>query len=92
MGGAANWVEFGRAAKIASLFVLTLFFYLLGFELTPDGRSAVVGREGTLLKRVEGFRYAVPQLRKVIKTQDAMDKIEKDEVVSPGTRASKCSA
>ena len=35
---AANWVEFGRAAKIASLFALTLFFYLVGFELTEEGR------------------------------------------------------
>jgi uncharacterized membrane protein len=35
---ASNWIEFERAAKIASLFVLTLFFYLVGFELTPDGR------------------------------------------------------
>jgi len=35
---AGNWVEFGRAAKIASLFVLTLFFYLVGFELTQEGR------------------------------------------------------
>jgi uncharacterized membrane protein len=35
---ASNWIEFGRAAKIASLFALTLFFYLLGFELTQQGR------------------------------------------------------
>ena len=35
---ASNWIEFGRAAKIASLFVLTLFFYLGGFELTQEGR------------------------------------------------------
>jgi uncharacterized membrane protein len=35
---ASNWIEFGRAAKIASLFVLTLFFYLVGFELTQEGR------------------------------------------------------
>src|SRR5574341_1312097 len=30
---ASNWIEFGRAAKIGSLFALTLFFYLVGFEL-----------------------------------------------------------
>ncbi|HYL80772.1 MAG TPA: DUF2157 domain-containing protein, partial [Candidatus Acidoferrum sp.] len=35
---ANNWIAFGRAAKIASLFVLTLFFYLVGFELTQEGR------------------------------------------------------
>ncbi len=35
---ASNWIEFGRAAKIASLFILTLFFYLAGFELTQEGR------------------------------------------------------
>lgn len=35
---ASNWIEFGRAAKIASLFALTLFFYLVGFELTEEGR------------------------------------------------------
>lgn len=35
---ANNWIEFGRAAKIASLFALTLFFYLVGFELTQEGR------------------------------------------------------
>lgn len=35
---ASNWIEFGRAAKIASLFALTLFFYLAGFELTQEGR------------------------------------------------------
>lgn len=35
---ASNWVEFGRAAKIASLFALTLAFYVAGFELTRDGR------------------------------------------------------
>jgi uncharacterized membrane protein len=35
---ATNWIEFGRAAKIASLFALTLFFYLVGFELTQEGR------------------------------------------------------
>jgi len=35
---ASNWIEFGRAAKIASLFALTLFFYLVGFELTGEGR------------------------------------------------------
>jgi uncharacterized membrane protein len=35
---ASNWIEFGRAAKIASLFALTLFFYLVGFELTQEGR------------------------------------------------------
>jgi uncharacterized membrane protein len=34
---ASNWVEFGRAAKIASLFGLTLFFYVAGFELTQEG-------------------------------------------------------
>ncbi len=34
---ASNWIEFDRPAKIASLFLLTLFFYLVGFELTPDG-------------------------------------------------------
>lgn len=35
---ASNWVEFGRAAKIASLLALTLFFYVSGFELTREGR------------------------------------------------------
>src|SRR5574341_899367 len=30
---ASNWIEFGRAAKIGSLFALTLLFYLVGFEL-----------------------------------------------------------
>jgi uncharacterized membrane protein len=35
---ASNWIEFGRAAKIASLFALTLGFYLAGFELTQGGR------------------------------------------------------
>jgi uncharacterized membrane protein len=35
---ASNWIEFGRAAKIASLFALTLFFSLGGFELTQEGR------------------------------------------------------
>jgi uncharacterized membrane protein len=35
---ASNWIEFERAAKIASLFALTLFFYAAGFELTQPGR------------------------------------------------------
>lgn len=35
---ASNWIEFGRAAKIASLFALTLFFYVVGFELTQEVR------------------------------------------------------
>jgi uncharacterized membrane protein len=35
---ASNWIEFGRGAKIASLFALTLFFYVAGFELTHEGR------------------------------------------------------
>jgi uncharacterized membrane protein len=35
---ASNWIEFGRGAKIASLFGLTLFFYVAGFELTREGR------------------------------------------------------
>jgi uncharacterized membrane protein len=35
---ASNWIEFGRAGKVISLFVLTLFFYLIGFELTQEGR------------------------------------------------------
>src|SRR5262245_26588139 len=35
---ASNWIEFGRAAKIASLFALTLLFYVAGFELTREGR------------------------------------------------------
>jgi uncharacterized membrane protein len=34
---ASNWVEFGRTAKIASLFLLTAGFYLAGIELT-EGR------------------------------------------------------
>jgi uncharacterized membrane protein len=34
---ASNWIEFGRGAKIASLFVLTLGFYVAGFELTREG-------------------------------------------------------
>ena len=36
---ASNWIEFGRGAKIASLFALTLGFYVAGFELTRDGRG-----------------------------------------------------
>jgi len=35
---ASNWIEFGRAGKVISLFALTLFFYLVGFELTQEGR------------------------------------------------------
>ena len=35
---ASNWIEFGRSAKIASLFILTAFFYVAGFELTDAGR------------------------------------------------------
>lgn len=35
---ASNWIEFERAAKIGSLFALTLFFYVAGFELTQPGR------------------------------------------------------
>jgi len=35
---ASNWIEFGRMGKIATLFALTLFFYLAGFELTQEGR------------------------------------------------------
>jgi uncharacterized membrane protein len=35
---AGNWIDLERPAKIASLFVLTLFFYLAGFELTQEGR------------------------------------------------------
>jgi len=37
---ASNWVEFGRAAKVTSLFALTLFFYVAGFELTREGRGS----------------------------------------------------
>lgn len=37
---ASNWIEFGRAAKIASLLVLTAFFYVAGFELTREGRGS----------------------------------------------------
>jgi uncharacterized membrane protein len=37
---ASNWVEFGRGAKVASLFALTLFFYGAGFELTREGRGS----------------------------------------------------
>ncbi len=37
---ASNWIEFGRAAKIASLLALTLFFYVAGFELTREGRGS----------------------------------------------------
>jgi uncharacterized membrane protein len=36
---ASNWIEFGRGAKVASLFALTVFFYVAGFELTRDGRG-----------------------------------------------------
>ena len=36
---ASNWIEFGRAAKIGSLLVLTAFFYVAGFELTREGRG-----------------------------------------------------
>ena len=35
---ASNWIEFGRGAKIASLFALTLAFHVAGFELTREGR------------------------------------------------------
>ena len=35
---ASNWIDFGRTAKIASLFVLTAFFYFAGVELTDAGR------------------------------------------------------
>jgi uncharacterized membrane protein len=35
---ASNWIEFGRAAKIASLVGLTIVFYVAGFELTREGR------------------------------------------------------
>jgi uncharacterized membrane protein len=35
---ASNWIEFPRSAKIASLFALTLFFYVAGFELTQGRR------------------------------------------------------
>ena len=35
---ASNWIDFGRAAKLTSLFVLTIFFYVAGFELTGEGR------------------------------------------------------
>lgn len=35
---ASNWIEFGRPAKVASLFGLTLFFHVAGFELTREGR------------------------------------------------------
>jgi len=35
---ASNWIEFGRAGKVSSLFLLTLFFYAVGFELTEAGR------------------------------------------------------
>jgi uncharacterized membrane protein len=37
---ASNWVEFGRGAKVASLFVLTIAFYVTGFELTRDGHGS----------------------------------------------------
>jgi uncharacterized membrane protein len=37
---ASNWVEFGRGAKVASLFALTVFFYVAGFELTREGRGS----------------------------------------------------
>jgi uncharacterized membrane protein len=37
---ASNWIEFGRAAKITSLLVLTVSFYAAGFELTRDGRGS----------------------------------------------------
>lgn len=33
-----NWVDLDRMGKIASLFSLTVFFYLVGFELTREGR------------------------------------------------------
>ncbi len=35
---ASNWIEFPRSMKIASLFALTLFFYVAGFELTQGRR------------------------------------------------------
>ncbi|HEX3177915.1 MAG TPA: DUF2157 domain-containing protein [Methylomirabilota bacterium] len=35
---AGNWMEFGRAAKIASLVGLTLLFYVAGFELIRGSR------------------------------------------------------
>lgn len=37
---ASNWIEFGRGAKVTSLFALTLFFYVAGFELTREGRGS----------------------------------------------------
>jgi uncharacterized membrane protein len=37
---ASNWVEFGRGAKVASLFALTVFFYVAGFELTREGQGS----------------------------------------------------
>jgi uncharacterized membrane protein len=36
---ASNWIEFGRAAKIGSLLVLTASFYVAGFELTRESRG-----------------------------------------------------
>ena len=35
---ASNWIDFGRAAKVGSLFAITLFFYVTGFELTQERR------------------------------------------------------
>jgi uncharacterized membrane protein len=34
---ASNWVDFGRAGKIASLLGLTFFFHVAGVELTREG-------------------------------------------------------
>ena len=35
---ASNWIEFGRPVKIVSLLVLTAAFYVLGIELSEQGR------------------------------------------------------
>ncbi len=68
MSRGCNWIEFERQAKIASLFLFTLFIYLVGFELV-HGRLyigetqaiAILRKDGSLLRCVEGYRCAVPQ-------------------------------
>ncbi len=59
MSRGCNWIEFERPAKIASLFLLTLFFHLVDVR---EARVVVIlGKNGSLLRRVEEFRFAVLQ-------------------------------
>ncbi len=67
MSWRCNWIEFGWPAK-SSLFLFTLFLYLIGCELTHgrlyarEGQIvAILGKDGSLLRPLEEFRHAVPQ-------------------------------